>query len=675
MGAPHTNYRPDVDGLRAVAILAVLAYHASHLLLPGGYVGVDVFFVISGYLITGILLRDLAAGQFSIATFYKRRVRRIFPALVTVLAFCWIAGWFALLPDEFKQLGKHIGSAAIFISNLVLYKEAGYFDVASDLKPLAHLWSLGVEEQFYIAWPLMMLAAWHWQRGVMRLLLALFAISIVGNLVLTHMNSAFAFFMPMTRFWELMAGGLLAYAERYWPHRLPARQAVRNAMSALGLTLIVAACVGFTKFDAFPGWRAMVPVAGALLMIAAGPQSGVNKHLLANRAMVWIGLISYPLYLWHWPLLSYARIVESGEPAHWIKAVAVAISVLLAWLTYRFIERPLRFGALGKRSRSLLWLVLALVALALLGLLTELRQGMPRTRQLDLPMAQDMEPLDTFRATLPKCDAALGLGDLQWCYLSREGAPTAALFGDSHADAFFPGLVLEDRQRNWMLVGHSSCPPLKDVESTFREHPDSCREKNDRALEMLAASPNIRTVVLSALGGFYMGESYSPQHTGKVDPANWRLQSTHDDEAGSSAAEVYYEGMARTIRTLERVGKQVIVMRDVPGIDFWPVACMKRPFTLTTPTEKKSCAMDRAKLERLNAQYHGVLDALAKAYPHVLFYDGFAPLCDAQQCYGGKGDTLYYRDTHHLSIRGAKRVAKHFMAWWQAQPANTVPAP
>ncbi|MFZ4541068.1 MAG: acyltransferase family protein, partial [Rickettsiales bacterium] len=312
-----TAYRRDIDGLRGIAILAVLLFHAFTNLIPGGYVGVDIFFVISGYLITGILLHGLNEGTFTFRQFYARRIRRIFPALAIVLLSTWIAGWFILFPEEYTELGKHMGASSLFISNIILWKEAGYFDRTAELKPLLHLWSLGVEEQFYIFWPALLLV-FHRKRHGWAGLVALTAISFVANLAFLHNAPTGTFFLLPTRFWQLGLGGMLAYAEL---KPLP-RRVQSPILCMLGLALILIACFTFTDASPYPGWRALLPTIGAALIIL----SASGGKLIGNKPLLWLGLISYPLYLWHWPLLAYARILHAGEPSVTARIIAVALA-------------------------------------------------------------------------------------------------------------------------------------------------------------------------------------------------------------------------------------------------------------------------------------------------------------------------------------------------------------
>jgi peptidoglycan/LPS O-acetylase OafA/YrhL len=343
-----SNYRADIDGLRAIAVGTVLVYHAFPAVLPGGFVGVDVFFAISGYLISGIILEALRADRFSLANFYGRRIRRIFPALTTVLAAVLAFGWFALYADDYARLGRHAAAGAAFLSNFELWNESSYFDLAAGLKPLLHLWSLGIEEQFYLVWPLLLIIAARWRRGPIAATIAIGITSFAIAIWTVQTDRTAAFYAPWTRFWELLAGATLACATidaagPTWLTRLQSTARARDIVAAAGLLMISAAVGLLNASSMFPGYWAMLPVFGTCFLIAAGSRAWVNRAILSMRVLVGIGLISYPLYLWHWPLLSFATIVSGKLPAATIRGALLAASVALSWITYQIIERPIRF--------------------------------------------------------------------------------------------------------------------------------------------------------------------------------------------------------------------------------------------------------------------------------------------------------------------------------------------
>lgn len=295
MSGEGSDYRPDIDGLRAIAVIAVVLFHAKPNNLRGGFVGVDVFFVISGFLISGIVLTDLQQGRFSFSNFYTRRIRRIFPALVLVLIPTLAFGWFVLTPDEYKQLGRHTIGAATFVSNLILWREAGYFDAAAQSKPLLHLWSLGIEEQFYLVWPLSLVLLWKKKSRALTAICVLALASFTLNSVLVNSLPTATFYLPVTRIWELLAGATVAcFALQY---KMPALRAIGQCLATLGALMILFSFIFLHESQSFPGWRALIPVLGTVFLISAGAESWINRRVLAAQPLVFVGLISYPLYL------------------------------------------------------------------------------------------------------------------------------------------------------------------------------------------------------------------------------------------------------------------------------------------------------------------------------------------------------------------------------------------
>nr|WP_260396891.1 acyltransferase family protein [Variovorax sp. KBW07] len=434
-----------MDGLRAVAVLAVVVFHAFPQLLPGGFVGVDVFFVISGFLISTIILKGTADGTFSYRDFYGRRLRRIGPALAVVLLAAMIGGWFILGWRDYQNLGRHALGGAGFVSNFLLWREAGYFDASAETKPLLHLWSLAIEEQFYIVWPLLLGIAWRRRWAPGRLIAGLAAASFVANVLVAYTFSDAAFYSPLTRFWELLVGAGLAW----WTIRRPNDLATASsARAGIGAALLLAALILIDRSKAFPGWWALLPVAGTALLISAGPAAWVNARVLSNPVAVWIGKISYPLYLWHWPILSMALIANSLQPLPpaWRVAI-VASSIALAWLTYMLVERPIRFS--GRLATGTLASAGCLVAA--MAATVYLLSGFP-ARQIngDAAMAY-IKRYDDFKRGLGafypfECDfyaedSAGGKAALAPACTDPKGGPDLVLlWGDSHAQALSWGI-------------------------------------------------------------------------------------------------------------------------------------------------------------------------------------------------------------------------------------------
>src|SRR5580704_4964567 len=324
-----TGYRADLDGLRAVSVLLVVGFHSFPINVPAGFIGVDVFFVISGYLITGFILDALAAGTFSILEFYTRRARRILPALCVVIAATLAVGWFVTFPAPYKRLGLDALASALFFPNLIDWSEAGYFDAIAESKPLLHLWSLGVEEQFYLLWPVLLVTLVWWGRRRTAVLCLIGIASFVYSCVAVFRDPIAAFYSPLSRLWELGIGSILAF--------YPVKLGRQEIVSLTGLAIILVSALVLNDSRPFPGALAMAPVFGTALVIVG------RSDALAWAPLVAVGLISYPLYLWHWPLLSLASTL--GFHTELAKGSAVAISVLLAWATTQFVEYPVRFGS------------------------------------------------------------------------------------------------------------------------------------------------------------------------------------------------------------------------------------------------------------------------------------------------------------------------------------------
>lgn len=407
----HLDYRPEIDGLRAFAIISVVLFHAFPSFLRGGFVGVDVFFVISGYLISSIIFKGLESGDFSFAEFYRRRVRRIFPALLLVLLVCFAVGWFSLMATDLKMLGKHMAGGIGFVQNIVLYREDGYFDTSSELKPLLHLWSLGVEEQFYILFPVLAWGLWRWRAALLPVVVGLALLSFFAGVAKLEKNPSAVFYIPQYRFWEILFGSLIAYFSIFHARtfaRLRESSVMPGLCALLGMALLLASVLLINEERAFPGYWALMPVSGSALMIIAGPRAWLNRVLMANPLLVWIGLISYPLYLWHWVVITYVRIISADELSVPVGLLAVLASVLLAFLTFRYVESPIRRVALRLPKTAILLSLGAVVAGV--GMISYMKEGIPFRPGLPAGVKEREDYAQYFENSLPG-----------WAYFTREG--------------------------------------------------------------------------------------------------------------------------------------------------------------------------------------------------------------------------------------------------------------
>lgn len=572
------TYRADIDGLRALAVLAVIGFHFFPAAFPGGFVGVDVFFVISGYLISTILYESHAKGAFSFAEFYARRVRRIFPALLVVLAFSLLAGWFVLLSNEFAQLKRHVAAAAAFASNLLLWSEGGYFDTASDEKPLLHLWSLGIEEQFYLVWPLALFAAYRFNKSPLFVSGAILAVSLLVNVAETMRDPLTAFYMPHTRFWELMAGSVLAYEMRTKRWSIASKQVTPRAADALsfsGLALIFVSIFILDGETRYPGAWALLPVGGAYLVIRFAQRAATIRRLLSSRGAVWFGLISYPLYLWHWPLLTFVRLVDPGLLDRRGRLAIILISIVAAWLTYRFIEQPVR----SKRAaRVVVVFSGAMAAVGSLAVLISLAQLAPRNHEPGLEKI--VRAVGDWQYP-PKAFGSFRFGGAQFEFQNSHVARTTLFIGDSNVAQYAPRISIllskhPDQYRSVIFAARGGCAPVP----TLYESGDArCRRTMEAAFRM-AHEDRIDAVVIGAAWIGYRERLLDQEH----------LQSLH----GALAA------LARR--------KPTTLLLNIPsGREFDPRTMLSGSRLASLSASARA---DPAPLDRILQKYGALRDAL-----------------------------------------------------------------
>ena len=655
----HPTYRPDIDGLRAIAVLTVVVYHAFPQWLRGGFIGVDVFFAISGFLISTIIFQNLERGTFSFIDFYTRRIRRIFPALLAVFVACLAFGWYVLLPHEFKQLGKHIAGGAAFISNFLLWQESGYFDNLSDTKPLLHLWSLGIEEQFYIVWPLLLWAAYKLKLNALLLILTIGALSFSLNVYQVRADEIATFYSPQTRIWELLIGAGLAYLLLYPPQHLQqalrrvqavvSPKALANLCASAGLFAIVVGLLLIMRGRHFPGVWPLLPGGGAALLILAGPQAWINRKILANPLLVWVGLISYPLYLWHWPLLSFARILEAETPPLLARGFAIALSIALAWLTYRVVEKPFRFGEHGRLKAGVL--VALMVAIGLAGYYTYTHEGLKfRGPQIIAgPEAGN--------------DGGYPVKALEECGLSEEDRPKFAclkdsrpgvkyaLLGDSKAEAILSGFMRTSLEgARWLMIAKGSKANPVPVIS---EHPayQAYQPGIAIAVKAINANPEIENVVF-------------------VTATRNLFQLKNDTDIEDLEQSPFYEaalkGLQATIDQFKAANKKVTLVVDNPTLPH-PEDCLLRVTESTLlnsflkTTLNKRCQLPLERHLLLSKKYRDLLSETAKNNPGtVTVFDTTPFLCEAETglCETKQNGKLIYIFTDHISDYAAGKIGQ-----------------
>lgn len=702
MGLPAPKYavRKDIEGLRALAVLAVVAGHTTPSAVRGGFCGVDVFFVISGYLIGKHLLEDIHAGQFSFLGFYVRRARRLLPALVVVLAAVWGVGWVILSAPELAALGRHIAAASVFSNNFLLWSESGYFDAVSTSKPLLHLWSLGIEEQFYLLVPLLLWLGARGRQGSVRWVVWLSVLS----LLLTELHPAPSFYLLDTRFWELGAGVVIGYlslheatlgsgtpalgkgdyrgilacalvlmfaatlraallqaqpdtslmsagsgigallvlgtsaAQLAGAYRRPTawerlagacrrhERLLRDTVAAAGVAIVVTSFLALTSAD-WPGPQTLLPVLGTALIIGAGPSARVNRFL-AWRPLVFVGGISYPLYLWHWPALVYWRMLV---PDTSLVVVPVCASLLLAWGTRELVENPARFGRLcGATVRTPpVWVLFAaLVTTGLIGTSAVATGGYPTRFSPALRAIADW-PVKPVAWRVDRCYFNPGESQpfaAECTPPTRPGVARVLLWGDSHAADLYPGLLELQRQRNFDLIQWTAagCPPTR---AALPVEGRGCARRRAWAVrEMTAASPE--TVLLAGAWAMYLARDSSEEEI---------LSVTRD-----------------TIRYLKQVGVRHIVVFG-PG-PTWNTSLPTDLFRYmrlghALPLRFGSVPAD---VRRLDAAMAAEVAASGGQYVSIL-----GLLCNAQGCRvqgeeGREPPDLLFWDRDHLTESGSR---------------------
>ena len=617
------GYRADIDGLRAIAVLSVVLYHAGLPGFSGGFVGVDIFFVISGYLISGIIWRERGRGQFSLADFYARRIRRIFPALCTVLAASAVAGWFLLIPTDLAAVGKSLNATALFYSNFQLLKEVGYFDAPAMDKPLLHTWSLSVEEQFYAVWPLLLLAMARFlpARRVLPVLLMLAAVSLVLAQLKLAAHPKDAFYVSYYRMWELMTGAALAIASPF-----VLRQRLRAFMATVGLAAIAFPVFFYDSTTPFPGLTALAPCLGAAFVIAAGSSPNRISSILGIGPIRFVGLISYSLYLIHWPLLSFAHLYLNDVLNLPERIVIVVLSVFLAYLSWRFIEMPFRVPA-SSQGKTFFRGALAAGVLCVAGVAFTSTAGFP-SRVSDKVLSAEALPAKGYSDFAAFCRpvAVEGLHGGSACVLGDPNKKTYdfVLWGDSHAHHYVPAIAALAQANNasGILFAYSSCGPLLEWGTP------NCRDFNKSVLDWVTTHNSLRTVILASR---WVNFSREFEH------------SLNQKDFGNLLS----GAMAR----LSKLPVSTVVLGQVPEFRQNVSLCIARAeFYHRDPG---SCST--ASTEDIRKRYQPTEQYFAALQGRYSFtvVNPLGAFCDATWCHAIDQDKVFMRDESHLTVAGA----------------------
>jgi peptidoglycan/LPS O-acetylase OafA/YrhL len=657
------QYRREIDGLRALAVLPVLLFHAGFQSFGGGYVGVDIFFVISGYLITSIIINELHAGTFSIVKFYERRARRILPALFLVMLACLPFAWLWMSPTGLQEFSKSLVAVSLFLSNLLFWKEAGYFATANELKPLLHTWSLAVEEQYYVLFPLLLMLAWRfvarrWLIGF--LCLGALASLALSEWALTRYTSASFYLLP-TRGWELLIGALAAFYLFSNNKHTENSSHLHQIASLLGVLLITYSIFSFDKFTPFPGINALPSTIGAVLIVLyANPQNVVGK-ILGSKLLVGIGLISYSTYLWHQPLFSFARYGSIQEPSKIVYLLLILLSLLLAFFTWKFVETPFRNKNITSRKQIFCFGLLGSLFFIAVGLIGVYNKGFEKRFNMPASLSSSFGLTDRANACFDKpnshisddwlCD--LGIKSVQ-TEDRTEVKPAFVVLGDSHAKSLFDAFNEAALQANIHAVysGTSACPPLLGIYVLRSDlAPVACHLMNQRMFDYVKTN-QIKKVFLIGRWSAYTEGGYDGA------AATW-IGLTKDSKKQKAASRLAFEaGLKQTVAAYASIGAQLYIVEQVPQQTL-NVKDLYYKIYVNDLEKVTDSIRELSVSKQQHVQLQAFVSPLFKQYAQagqinlVNFDDIF---CDAEKCLFGSETQSYYFDNNHLTTEGGHLV-------------------
>ncbi|HWG06327.1 MAG TPA: acyltransferase family protein [Beijerinckiaceae bacterium] len=645
---PHLKFRPDIDGLRALAIGAVLLFHFDLLGASGGFAGVDMFFVVSGYLMTGMLARA-APSRAAVIAFYRRRFWRIVPAYYVAIAATLAVGAIVMLPPDAERLGMSAVAAVAFVPNFFFSAGVGYFDTAAIYKPLLHTWSLGVEAQFYLIWPFVVVALTRRRRGTR---IAIYAAIVVASVAFCQAFSIgdpkVAFFSLPARLWQFGLGALAIEGQSLRP--LSGRRSAA-ALRIAACIAIVATPWLVSENDLWPAPFALpICVATAVLLWLGDDQYAVTTRLLASAPLAFIGRISYSLYLVHWPLIVFAGYDTFPQPPLVLRVVLLAFCIPLAMALYHGVEAPMRLygrSASLPRSRAvLLGLVPALTLLCGYALHRE------PDRFLTWPSTAETPAWPSIACTPWQRPTSLG----RYCTIGAAAtAPRALLWGDSHAEQWMPGFaaLFTGSDQAIAVAVKDACPPIVGVlrVSNRFQRPRDCLDNNQAALATILGAASIQTVVIAARWAYY--EETTRFGNEKGSPS-YLITAGSTDLSVAQSRQLFADGLDNEVGQLLAAGKHVVLIAQVPemGFDAWRCIAMKG---------SALCDIARALVTERQAGADAVLDRLAQR-PGVMLVDPKDILCDAALCHATLDGVPAYRDDNHVSGAASQQIVEHLFA-------------
>ena len=629
------KYRPEIDGLRALAVIPVILFHAGFELFSGGFVGVDVFFVISGYLITSILIEDIENKRFSIVNFYERRARRILPALFFVMLACLPFAWMWMLPGQMKDFSQSLVAVSLFASNILFWLESGYFAAAAEEKPLLHTWSLAVEEQYYVLFPIFLILAWRFGKNrVFWMIVVMAAISLLLSEWGWRNKATANFYLAPTRAWELFAGSIAAFIVQ--------KKGVQknNLLAILGLAAIIFSIFFYDENTPFPSVYALVPVLGVVLLVLFGEKDTVAAKLLSMRGFVGIGLISYSAYLWHQPLFAFARIRSLEHPSMLLMLTLGSLSMVLAYFSWKYIEKPFRDKAsIGKKS-ILVFSLVGLLCFILVGYQGHSNDGYKERFSIEKTVYSSL----TRSQRQSECFGKDVIQRTDWfCNIgSSSSPPSIFVFGDSHSLSFLPAIdiALSENNKSGLFAGTSGCTPFLRIHSLRNDQlENNCNELNLRVFNYVKHNA-IDTLILVARWTYYTDGGYEGDDFSYI---GLRETAERTQETSRSAFEY---GLRETLSAYSEIGVNVIVLPQVPQQHSEPLDI----YAQSSLSGKSLTESSVSRSQHLMLQEYVTSLFEAEEVRLLDFTDTF---CDESYCSVGTKQASFYFDDDHLSLDGS----------------------
>lgn len=640
------TYRAELDGIRAIAVAAVILAHAG-VPLSGGHLGVDIFFVLSGYLITQLIMRDIAAGRFSLRTFYARRARRLLPALIVMCLVCVPMAWVYMPPDDLARFGQSLVALGFFATNFFFWQQGGYFAPSAEETALIHTWSLAVEEQFYLLFPLCLLALATLRRGAAATAIAVAAIaSLLGMILCLQIDRDAAFYLLPFRAWELLAGALVAL------HQPQTKPRARSWIAQLGLSLVLLGVLAGAPQGTQAAICQLAVVLGTVMLVTGASPANRVGRLLARPPLTWLGLVSYSAYLWHQPIFAFARLARVDAPGLLQMAGLTALTLALAGLSWRYVEQPCRHMKWPLARRSIA--AALCTALIAAGAALHLGQGFG-------PQRFDSEQMALFETALPSplresCHGHAG-GAAEGCVYFVDVPPSWVVLGDSHGVeiAHELAMALKPRGESLLHLSASACPPATQPDA---QNP-ACARWLERALARIQRDDSLKTVVLAFRHSVYLGgEETRPDESA----ATFNLGTRGTVQSRRLR---YLQDLRGLIDRLRGLGHHVLVLAPVPQLE----RDVRRYSTVAAGGEKDLPALSRSAYDLQNSF---VLSRLADLPAKVIL--PARALCSEDRCFAAIAGEAMYFDDDHLSLSGARRVVQLILKQSERARGSGVPA-